>query len=293
MVNMVKTVNDATLDLTAELRIHGVAGSRLEARELIAFVLKIPPDELYRKRDLYIFDKDLDEIDRLKSIRLSGVPLPHIIGQWDFYGLTFEVTADTLIPRPDTETLAECGIEFLRGRTRGRLLDLCCGTGCVGISVLKNMPDEISGVLADLSEPALRVARRNLARHGVSGRASTVLLDALQPLDASLGRFQLVVCNPPYIPSGEIAGLDVEVRREPLMALDGGADGLGFYRAVARNAKSVLTAGGALMFEVGLGQSAQVMDILKRQGYEEIRCQSDLTGIERVVIGCGVRSESK
>lgn len=293
MVSMVKTVNDATLDLTAELRAHGVAGSRLEARELIAFVLKIPPDELYSKRDLYIFDQELDEIDRLKAVRLGGVPLPHIIGQWDFYGLTFEVTADTLIPRPDTETLAECGIEFLRGRTRGRLLDLCCGTGCVGISVLRNMPDEISGVLADLSEPALRVTRRNLARHGVSGRASTVLLDALQPLDASLGRFQLVVCNPPYIPSGEIAGLDAEVRREPHMALDGGEDGLDFYRAVARNAKKVLTAGGALMFEVGLGQSVQVADILRGQGYEEIRCQCDLTGIERVVIGGGAHSEGR
>ena len=125
------------MDLSAELRAHGVSGSRLEARELVAYALKLPPHELYRMRGRYIFDEELAEIGRLKEVRLSGVPLPHIIGQWDFYGLTFEVTADTLIPRPDTETLVECGVAFLRGRARGRLLDLCCGTGCVGIAALK------------------------------------------------------------------------------------------------------------------------------------------------------------
>ena len=95
---MVKTVNDAVLDLSAELRAHGVSGSRLEARELVAYALKIPPQELYQRRGQYIFDEELDEIGRLRAVRLGGVPLPHIIGQWDFYGLTFEVTADTLIP---------------------------------------------------------------------------------------------------------------------------------------------------------------------------------------------------
>lgn len=293
MVSMVKTVNDAVLDLSAELRAHGVSGSRLEARELVAYALKIPPQELYQRRGQYIFDEELDEIRRLKAVRLGGVPLPHIIGQWDFYGLTFEVTADTLIPRPDTETLVECGVEFLRGRARGRLLDLCCGTGCVGIAALKNLPIEMSGLLADLSEPALRVARRNLTRHGVGGRAATSHLDALKPFSPALGKFQLILCNPPYIPSGEIDGLDIEVRREPRMALDGGADGLDFYRAVARNAREVLTSGGALMFEVGLGQSGDVMDILQVQGYADVRCARDLSGIERVVIGCGLRAENQ
>ena len=293
MVTMVKTVNDAILDLTAELRAHGVAGSRLEARELVAFAMKVSPQELYQRYSQYIFDDTLAEVERLKTVRLGGVPLPHIIGQWDFYGLTFEVTADTLIPRPDTETLVECGIDFLRGRGRGRLLDLCCGTGCVGIATLKNLPTEMSGLLADLSEPALRVARRNLTRHGIGGRAATSHLDALQPFPSALGRFQLILCNPPYIPSAEIDGLDIEVRREPRMALDGGADGLDFYRAVARNARDVLTSGGAVMFEVGLGQAQDVMDILSNQDYQDVRCARDLSGIERVVIGRGVHTENR
>lgn len=283
---MVKTVNDAVMDLAAELRVHGVSGSRLEAREIVAFALETTPEELYKKRALYIFDETLREIDRLRDVRLSGVPLPHIIGEWDFYGLTFEVTQDTLIPRADTETLVECGVDFLRPRTRGRLLDLCCGTGCVGIAALKNLSGEMSGVLADLSEPALQVARRNLHRHGLSGRASTVLVDARLPFDTALGRFQLILCNPPYIPGGEIDGLDAEVRHEPRMALDGGEDGLDFYRSVSANAKDILTPGGALMFEVGLGQAGPVSEILRGAGYEEIGFCCDLTGIERVVTGC-------
>lgn len=284
---MVKTVNDAYLDLCHELRLHSVSGSRLEARELIAYAMHIPPGELMRKRDQYIFDETLEEIERLTRLRLGGIPLPHIIGQWDFYSLTFEVTPDTLIPRPDTETLVECGIDFMKPWARGRILDLCCGTGCVGIAALKNLPDEITGVLADISEPALQVARRNLVRHGVSGRCSTVVADALAPLNPALGRFQLILCNPPYIPEGEIDALDIEVRREPRIALSGGADGLDFYRAVARNAGEQLSPGGALMLEVGLGQAEEVCALLRGAGYVSVQCRQDLTGIERVVIGTG------
>ncbi len=286
---MVKTVNDAYLDLCHELRMHSVSGSRLEARELMAFALHIPPGELMRKRDQYIFDETLGEIERLTRLRLGGTPLPHIIGQWDFYSLTFEVTQDTLIPRPDTETLVECGVAFMKQRARGRILDLCCGTGCVGIAALKSLSDEMTGVLADISEPALQVARRNIARHGVSGRCSTVLADALAPLSPALGRFQLILCNPPYIPEGEIDTLDMEVRREPRIALSGGADGLDFYRAVAQNAGESLSSGGALMLEVGLGQAQDVCALLRASGYTSVQCRQDLTGIERVVIGTGLQ----
>ena len=292
---MVKTVNDAVLDLSAELRAHGVSGSRLEARELVAYALKIPPQELYQRRGQYIFDEELDEIRRLKAVRLGGVPLPHIIGQWDFYGLTFEVTADTLIPRPDTETLVECGVEFLRGRARGRLLDLCCGTGCVGIAALKNLPIEMSGLLADLSEPALRVARRNLTRHGVGGRAATSHLDALKPFSPALGKFSAYfVQSALYSERAKLtASTSRSARASRAWRSTAEPTAWIFYRAVARNAREVLTSGGALMFEVGLGQSGDVMDILQVQGYADVRCARDLSGIERVVIGCGLRAENQ
>lgn len=291
---MVKTAYDAYLDLRNELRLAGVAGSNLEAREIIAHVLKLDPESLYARQHIMVFDEDLEKIMELRDRRLGGTPVQHLIGQWDFYSLTFEVTPDTLIPRADTEELARCGIEFLAHRQHARILDLCCGTGCVGIAVMKNVGGETHGVFADLSQPALRVARNNIERHGLNGTAVTSVVNALEPLSTQLGKFQLIVCNPPYIPHDEIATLDVEVRNEPHMALDGGADGLDFYRAVAHSAPALLTAGGALMFEVGLGQHAQVREIMEKSGFRPVRTETDLAGIERVVWGTlGKKSEGK
>lgn len=282
---MIRTVNDAYLDLRAEFRQRGIAGYSVEARELVAFALGLGPEEFYEKRSQYIFEKDEEKIAVLKAQRFSGVPLQHLTGRWEFYGLPMEVTPDTLIPRPDTEKLAEVGIGLLSSRSKGRVLDLCCGTGCVGIAILKNVSEDIHGVFADLSEPALEVAKRNISLNRLTGRGITYKVDAAQPADPVLGRFHLIVCNPPYIPAGEIDSLDVEVRHEPRMALDGGEDGLDFYRAVTKNFASALTVGGTLAFEVGLGQYEDVMDIMEKAGYSYVQFASDLSGIERVVWG--------
>lgn len=282
---MIRTINDAYLDLRAEFRKKGIAGYQVEARELVAFALNLEPEELDGKRGQYIFDKDEERIEQLKERRYSGIPLQHITGRWEFYGLPMEVTADTLIPRPDTEKLAEVGIGLLKDRSKGRVLDLCCGTGCVGIAVLSNVSEGISGVFADLSEPALEVARRNLIRNHLTARGVTVLADARQKAASVLGKFHLIVCNPPYIPTEEIAGLDAEVQIEPHMALDGGADGLSFYRWVCKNYNGVLTRGGALAFEVGLGQYEQVMEIMEKNGFDFVQFACDLAGVERVVWG--------
>lgn len=283
---MIRTVNDAYLDLRAEFKRKGIAGYSLEARELVAFALGLGPEEFFEKRGQYIFEKDEAKIDALKARRYSGVPLQHITGRWEFYGLPLEVTEDTLIPRPDTETLAERGIALMSSRTRGRFLDLCCGTGCVGLAILKHVSNEIHGVFADLSEPALEVARHNITALHLTGRALAFQADAAKPADPVLGRFQLIVCNPPYIPTEEISTLDIEVQKEPHMALDGGADGLDFYRAVSRNYASALTSGGTLAFEVGLGQFEAVMAILEQAGYSKVQYFCDLAGVERVVTGC-------
>ena len=282
---MVRTVNDAFLDLRNELRVAGISGYELEARELICYALDIPREAFYDKRGMLVFQREEGRIQRLLQQRLSGVPVQYIPGQWEFYSLTLDVSRDTLIPRADTETLVEAAIEGLENRSRGRLLDLCCGSGCVGIAVLKNLSDGITGVLADKSNAAMHVARKNLMRHYLSTRAYTVCADALQPAPESLGRFNFITCNPPYIPTAEIDTLDKEVRQEPRMALDGGEDGLVFYRAIPRTFRSVLAPGGTLAFEVGMGQCYDVMDILEREGYKNIRTKNDLCGVERVVMG--------
>lgn len=282
---MVRTVNDAFLDLRNELRQAGVAGFQLEARELICYALNIPREEFHQKRTMLVFERDDQRIRQLVQRRLSGTPIQHITGQWEFYSLPLDVSRDTLIPRADTETLVEVAIDELQNRSRGRLLDLCCGSGCVGIAVLKNLPDSFTGVLADKSNAALHVARKNLMRHYLSARAYTVTVDAMTDAPESLGRFNFITCNPPYIPTRDIETLDIEVRQEPMMALDGGDDGLDFYRTIPRTFRSVLAPGGTLAFEVGIGQCYSVMDILEREGYKNIRSKNDLCGIERVVMG--------
>ncbi len=281
---MVRTVNEAYLDLRRELREKGIAGYQIEARELVCYAMDIQPQDFFAKKHLWVFDDMQARIDALKEQRLSGTPLQHITGRWEFYGIPLEVTKDTLIPRADTETLAETAITLLESRSKSRLLDLCCGSGCLAIAVLKNV-EGVSAVLADLSEAALEVAQRNLMQHHLTGRALTALLDAKAVPPEALGRFHLIVCNPPYIPSAEIPTLDVEVQQEPHMALDGGEDGLDFYRAVAVNYYPRLHNGGVLAFEVGLGQFEDVSRILEEAGYKNVQVRNDLTGIERVVLG--------
>ena len=282
---MIRTINDVYLDLRAEFRKKGIAGYEVEARELVTFALELDYDQFTAKRNQFIFEKDEKKIHELKELPYSGMPIQHITGRWEFYGLPLEVTTDTLIPRADTETLAEVGIELLRDRSKGRMLDLCCGTGCVGMAVLKNVSEGITGVFADLSEPALEVTRHNLVKNHLTPRAMTVQVDAMEEASPVLGKFHLITCNPPYIPTAEIMTLDAEVQREPHMALDGGEDGLDFYRAVSLNFSSVLAKGGALAFEVGLGQFEDVMKIMEEAGYRYVQSRCDLAGIERVVWG--------
>lgn len=281
---MVTTLGDTWLDLSRELRLANISGSRLEARDLLCCALEIEPEMFDSSRGMLIFDKQLEDIRALVTRRLSGEPVQYITGRWEFFGLPLEVSRDTLIPRPDTETLAQAGINFLENRGRSRFLDLCCGTGCVGIAVLAHC-SEAQGVFADLSLPALQVTRHNLLRHNLTGRALTLNLDALQPPDVGLGKFQLILCNPPYIPTAEIDTLDPEVRCEPRMALDGGPDGLRFYRAIAENYISALSTDGALMFEVGLDQCEAVIEILSTLQYRQISAVRDVPGVERVVRG--------
>ena len=261
-----------------------MTSAQLEARELLAFALEIPRDALNERSGSFLFDAQLKRLEELKQRRLAGEPLAHIIGEWDFYSLTFTLTPDVLIPRADTETLVDAGLAFFSRRERGRILDLCCGSGCVGIALLCNLPDTISCVFADTSEAALEVTKENLVRHRLTFRGITVQQDAKEPCAEALGKFNLIVCNPPYIPTGVIPTLDHSVKDdEPHKALDGGADGLDFYRAIAVNFKPALTKNGMLAFECGMGQHEQVQHILEQAGFCEVRILRDFAGVERVV----------
>lgn len=179
----------------------------------------------------------------------------------------------------------EAAIGWLRQQEAPRVLDLCAGSGCLGLAIASQVP-AARVVLGELSDGALRVCRQNIRRNGLTGRVTAMQLDALRPPVQRLGDFDCIVSNPPYIPSGDIPGLDASVRDyEPHMALDGGADGLDFYRAICAHWRSVLHPGSRLCFEVGIGQADDVLRLMRSVGFGDLEILPDPAGIPRVVLG--------
>ena len=212
-------------------------------------------------------------------------PLAYLIGEWEFYGLPLDISEQVLIPRSDTEVLAGEAIRWLQTQQDARVLDLCAGSGCVGLAVASQV-HACRVVLGEKSEAALRICRQNIRRSGLLGRVTPMPADALEPPTRQLGEFDCIVCNPPYIPTQDIETLDVSVRDyEPHMALDGGEDGLEFYRAISENWREALHPGARLYFEVGIGQADSVLRIMRRQGFGELEIVPDTAGIPRVVYG--------
>ena len=287
---MATTYNNLYLDVRHCLREAGIEGAQLEARELVCAAAGKSREQYYRDMALYASDAVEEKLKSLVERRLAGEPVAYIIGEWEFYGLTLAVNRDVLIPRMDTELLAERAILLARAAGEGaRVLDLCAGSGCVGLAVASNVPD-CRVVLADLSEAALKTCKQNIRRCDLNARVTCFQADALQPPDGALWDFDVIACNPPYIPTGDIAGLDKSVRDyEPRSALDGGADGLDFYRAIAQRWGKALRLGGSLVFEVGIGQSQDVERILTMNGFEQVQSTQDTQGIWRVVEGISNR----
>jgi len=283
---MADTYNNLYLDARKELRKAGVEQAQLEARELLCFAANKTREQFYRDLPLYASDDLCLRFRDLLNRRLAGEPVAYILGEWEFYGLTLDICRDVLIPRSDTETLVERALEYLKDKTGPlRVLDLCAGSGCIGLAIARQHP-EASVVLADWSEDALRVCRQNIRRCGVSGQVSSARVNALEMPPALLNDFDLIVSNPPYIPTADLNSLDVSVRDyEPHMALDGGEDGLDFYRAIARKWKSTLNSGGKLIFEIGYDQAERVEEIMAENGYTGIASFQDPGDHWRVVEG--------
>ena len=282
---MAITYNDLYLEIRRQLRAADSGDPTLEARELVAFACGKTKEELLRDSRLYVTPEVEARVRALVQRHLDGEPTAYLIGEWEFYGLPLDISRDVLIPRPDTEVLAGLAIDFVKTQGACRVLDLCAGSGCIGLAVASQCP-ESRVVLGELSEGALRICRQNIRRNGLSGRVVPMQMDALAPPPAQLGEFRCLVSNPPYIPAGDIPGLGPSVRDyEPHMALDGGADGLDFYRNLAREWKNALTVGGKIFLEVGIGQADDVLRLLRAQGFGDLEITKDLNGIPRVVHG--------
>lgn len=289
---MAITYQDLYSNTSKRLAAQGIESARLEAREILCAASGKTPEKFLQDLNLYTTDAIAETVEAMTVRRESGEPVAYIIGEWSFCGLNFGVNASVLIPRIDTEMLANIAIDRLkkdeeaRPGSNFRVLDLCAGSGCVGITIAHRLKN-VRAVLVDLSEGALDLCKKNIRRHNLTSRVVHLRGDALQAPSHALGLFDMLVCNPPYIPSGDIPGLDSSVKDfEPLMALDGGADGLDFYRAITRLWMPALKPGGHLIYEVGIGQSEKVAMMLVRAGFENIRITRDTGRIDRVVEGC-------
>ena len=282
---MAITYNNLYLDIRQQFLRAGLPDSTLESRELVCCASGKSREELSRDGRLYVPDTVEQQVRRLAQRHLDGEPVAYLIGEWEFYGLPLDISESVLIPRPDTEVLVDRALACIKTLDEPRVLDLCAGSGCIGLAIAKNAPG-CHAVLGELDEGALRVCRQNIRRNDLTGRVVSLQLDAREKPPAHLGEFDCIVSNPPYIPDGDIAGLDVSVRDyEPHLALMGGADGLDFYRDITRLWTAALRVGGRLLFEVGIGQADEVLRIMRSVGFGDLEITPDLNGIPRVVEG--------
>jgi release factor glutamine methyltransferase len=270
---------------TGRFERQGIASARLDAELLASQAFGRSRVELYMHFDQPLGERELASYRALVERRLGGEPVAYILGRKEFWSLDLVVSDAVLVPRPDTETLVDHALAFLRelpgdGRPR-RVVDVGTGSGAIALALKRERPeDEV--VAVDVSPAALAVARDNALRLGLE--VTFVEGDLLAPLVGE-PRFDLVVSNPPYIASADIAGLAPEVRAEPRLALDGGADGLAVVRRLAATAAAVLAPGGGLAMEIGAGQAEAVVAILREHGFAGVGTRADLAGIQRVVFG--------
>lgn len=260
----------------------GIEDPAKEARILLAHALGCRPIDVLTRYDDQPTDAERQQFRDLIKRRTDGCPVAYLVGTKDFYLLTFEVTPAVLIPRPDTETLVQAGVDFLKGKPAPAVLDLGTGSGCIAVSIAHQVKSaQVTAV--DVSAEACGVATRNATRHAVADRMTVLVGDLLAPLPAD-ARFDLIVSNPPYIPPAEIDTLDVGVRQfEPRLALDGGPDGLDFYRRLASSAAQWLKPGGHAMVEVGWTQDAAVRELFATSGWMVLPSVKDMGGRWRVV----------
>jgi len=283
---LVKTYSQLYLDARKTIMATEDAQSAgMLARQLLCHVSGKTQEQILASRELYASEEICQHMDALTARLIAGEPLAYILGEWEFYGLPLYVDRNVLIPRDDTCAVATLAIQKALFLSKDpRVLDLCTGSGCIGLAIASRVKDA-RVTLADISKEALAVAKKNIVRNHLSGRVSCIQADALKKPSAFLGKFDMIVSNPPYITAQEMRELPRSVSDfEPHLALFGGEDGLDFYRAIAKNYAQALKPGGYLCFEFGMGQGDGVCRILEENQYTILERTRDYNHIERAVI---------
>ncbi|MBQ7818040.1 MAG: peptide chain release factor N(5)-glutamine methyltransferase [Oscillospiraceae bacterium] len=283
---MVKTYSQLYLDARKTLmQSNDAQEAGFIARQLLCHLSGKAWEQLITDGAMYAPQDICDQLPFLAVRALKGEPLAYILGEWEFYGLKLYVDRNVLIPRDDTCAVTDLAIAAaLQMEGRPRILDLCTGSGCIGLAIADRVKNA-RVTLADISREALAVAKKNITRNQLSARVSAVSANALEAPNAFLGEFDLIISNPPYITAQEMTELDDSVSKyEPHLALFGGDDGLKFYRAIAENYKKALRPDGYLCFEFGMGQGDAVCDILEMNQYTILERSRDYNDRERAVI---------
>ena len=291
------TIREVLTNIRERLQNAGIEDFEYESWAFLDWKLHINRAEFYMNPDGKVKEELLEELERVLKQREQRVPLQYLMGECEFMGYDFYVDARVLIPRQDTECLVELAVESIREKkvklgqeyseadhgenvSKVKVLDLCTGSGCIGISVAKLCPDtEVT--LADISEGALSVAKKNADNLGAD-----VTLIRGNLFENIEGRFDYILSNPPYIPSEVIEGLMPEVKEhEPRLALDGEVDGLSFYRKIINEAPDYLNPEGRIYFEIGAEQGKDLIRLMDERGFSEVKVHKDLAGLDRIVTG--------
>lgn len=283
---MLKTYNEIYLAARNVLRAGKIEGYALEAKILVAAAAGKTTSRLLRDLNLYTSDEVEKKVVSFLERRLKGEPVAYITNSWEFYGLPMYVTRDVLIPRMDTEILVDAAKSLMLGKMMdAKVIDLCCGSGCIACAIGHEFPSTRI-IAVDISASALQVCRKNITDNKLQSHVFCMQADATVAPPVSINNFDILISNPPYIPSKEILTLDSSVKDyEPMWALDGGKDGMKFYKAILNTWVKALRPGGYMLFEVGENQALAVSDLMTAAGFTNVWTKYDTLGIERVVIG--------
>ena len=266
---------------TIKLETAGIESARLDAEVLLAYVLNCKRLYLYVDSTKNLSPAQVASYENLIKQRTEKIPVAYLTGQREFMGLNFAITSDVLIPRPDTEILTQFAIENLSNFENPTFADLGTGSGAICISTLKYLKNSKAAAV-DISQDAINCAKFNAEKFGVDDKVNFYVGNLFEPLSGK--KFHAIISNPPYIPTKDLSTLQDEVQREPKLALDGGIDGLYFYRRIIDDAPNFLFSGGFLAVEIGINQAAEVKNLFEKN-FTDIEIFRDLAGIERVVAG--------
>ncbi len=273
-----------------QLKKNNIQSPELKARLLLQHKLNVTREYLIINDTMQIEERTEKQYFEAIQEIIQGKPLQHITNKQEFMGMTFFVNEDVLIPRPDTENLVEEVINLIKKdrkeknkEEKVRILDLCTGSGAIAVSIAKYV-EECKIIAIDISQKALKVAKTNAKINDTEEKIEFMQSDLFKNLNEKIHKFDIIVSNPPYIETETIKKLDIEVQKEPLIALDGGIDGLDFYRKIIENSGKFLNKNGYLCFEIGYNQKQRVIEILEKYKFKEIYCKKDIGDNDRVII---------